>query len=94
VSNSVLFLLVAVGLSVIGTTAVWLHGRPRRPKSSVDHFAQNLRALSMHARLSEPPSGITPLGTDMAPPASGGAQRSSRPTRSARPGQEQSRPGT
>ncbi len=60
-SNSVLFLLAAVALSIVGTFAVWLHGRPRRPKSSVDHFAQNLRALSMQRGRSEPPSGVTPL---------------------------------
>jgi hypothetical protein len=46
VSNSVVFLLIAVGLSVIGATAVWLHGRPRRNRRHTDDFGATLRALS------------------------------------------------
>ena len=82
-SNSVLFLLVAVVLSTVGTLGVWLHGRPRRPRSSVDHYAHHLRAISMHDGLTEPPSGITPL------PNGRGS-----PPRSARPDEEKRVPGT
>jgi hypothetical protein len=63
-SNSVLFLLVAVGLSVVGTLAVWLHSRPRRSRSSVDQFSQSLRALGANRERSEPLSGVTPLPRD------------------------------
>src|SRR5690606_12235957 len=63
-SNSVLFLLIAVGLSVLGTLVVWLQGRPRRPRSSVDMFNQSLRALATTDTRPEPLSGVTvrPLG--------------------------------
>ena len=59
-SNSVVFLLIAVGLSVLGTLAVWLHGRPRRSRSSVDVFNRSLRALSTNeSSQREPLSGVT-----------------------------------
>ena len=45
-SNSVVFLLIAVGLSGIGTTAVWWHGRPRRSRTENNDFGATLRALS------------------------------------------------
>jgi hypothetical protein len=83
VSNSILFLVAALGLSVVGTVGVWLHGRPRRPRSSVDHYAHHLRNISMHDGLTEPPSGITPLPH--------GAVSSPRSTR---PDEEQRVPGT
>jgi hypothetical protein len=86
VSNSVLFLLAALVLSSVGTLGVWLHGRPRRPRSSVDHYAHHLRAISMHDGLTEPPSGITPLPPGRASPAS-------RP-RSMRQDEEKQVPGT
>jgi hypothetical protein len=57
-SNSVVFLLIAVGLSAVGTLLVWLHGRPRRPRSSVDHFSRSLRALSHNDTKHEAPSGV------------------------------------
>jgi hypothetical protein len=57
-SNSVVFLLIAVGLSLLGTLAVWLHGRPRR-RSSVDVFSRSLRALSTNESHHEPLSGVT-----------------------------------
>ena len=49
-SNSVVFLLIAVGLSVLGATAVWLHGRPRRNPRHTDDFGATLRALSESQR--------------------------------------------
>jgi hypothetical protein len=58
-SNSVVFLLIAVGLSILGSLVVWVHGRPRRPRSSVDHFNAGLRALSSSDRRREPLSGVT-----------------------------------
>jgi hypothetical protein len=58
-SNSVVFLLIAVGLSILGSLVVWVHGRPRRPRSSVDHFNAGLRALSSSDTRREPLSGVT-----------------------------------
>jgi hypothetical protein len=58
-SNSVVFLLIAVGLSMLGTLVVWLHGRPRRSRSSVDVFNRSLRALSTNDSQREPLSGVT-----------------------------------
>jgi len=65
-SNSVVFLLIAVGLSLLGTFVVWLHGRPRRPKSSVDVFNRSLRALATNETQREPLSGVTvqPIADD------------------------------
>jgi hypothetical protein len=93
VSNSVLFLLAAVGLSVIGTCAVWLHGRPRRPKSSVDHFAQSLHALSMQRGRREAPSGVTPLPPRATRPVAATVPEPARRPRSPRPSAEGTRPG-
>ena len=44
----VLFLLGAVGLSIILGLVVWLVGRPRKPKfgSSIDAFNKDLSALA------------------------------------------------
>jgi len=59
-SNSVVFLLIAVGLSVLGTCAVWLHGRPRRSRSSVELFNRSLQALAANdTQRREPLSGVT-----------------------------------
>jgi hypothetical protein len=58
-SNSVVFLLIAVGLSLLGTFVVWLHGRPRRSKSSVDVFNRSLRALATNETQYEQLSGVT-----------------------------------
>lgn len=59
-SNSVVFLLIAVGLSVLGTCAVWLHGRPRRSQSSVELFNRSLQALGGTDKPPrEPLSGVT-----------------------------------
>jgi len=59
-SNSVVFLLIAVGLSVLGTCAVWLHGRPRRSRSSVELFNRSLQALAGNdQQRREPLSGVT-----------------------------------
>jgi hypothetical protein len=80
-SNSVLFLLVAVGLSVVGTVAVWLHSRPRRSRSSVDQFAQSLRVIGAHQERSEPLSGVTPL-----PPESTAKPAAPRRREGTRPG--------
>jgi hypothetical protein len=58
-SNSVVFLLIAVGLSAFGSLIVWLHGRPRRIRSSVDHFHRGLRALSADSDHTVTQSGVT-----------------------------------
>jgi hypothetical protein len=59
VSNSVVFLLIAVGLSILGSLAVWVHGRPRRARgSSVDHFHRGLQALSANGDRQEAQSGV------------------------------------
>jgi hypothetical protein len=58
VSNSVVFLVIAVGLSVLGSFVVWLHGRPRRTRSSVDHFNRGLQALSSNGGRYEAQSGV------------------------------------
>jgi hypothetical protein len=58
-SNSIVFLSIAVGLSVLGSLIVWIHGRPRRKGSSVDHFNRGLRALSANGSRHEPLSGVT-----------------------------------
>jgi hypothetical protein len=66
-SNSVVFLLIAVGLSVLGTTAVWLHGRPRRGRRENADFGATLRALSSTRHASDPSNGVRPLAPK--PPA-------------------------
>lgn len=60
-SNSVVFLLIAVGLSVIGATAVWLHGRPRRHRNENHDFGATLRALGETRRPTNGPTGVRPL---------------------------------
>jgi hypothetical protein len=70
VSNSVLFLLLAFGLSVLGATAVWLHGRPRRHQRNGVDFNDTLRALAATRRGSEPPNGVgavDPVGPARSP---------------------------
>ena len=45
--SSLLYLLVAVGLSVIGSAILWLrHRRPRSLESGIDEFSRELRALA------------------------------------------------
>jgi hypothetical protein len=58
-SNSIVFLMIAVGLSVLGSLVVWIHGRIRRRGTSVDHFNRGLRALAANGGRHEPTSGIT-----------------------------------
>ena len=65
-SNSVLFLLLAFGLSVLGGTAVWLHGRPSRRRSSGPDFNATLRALAETRPGARPSRSVGPL--DPAPP--------------------------
>jgi len=60
-SNSVVFLLIAVGLSAIGVTAVWLHGRPRRNRRANADLGETLRALSATQRTSRPMNGAHPV---------------------------------
>ena len=60
-SNSVAFLLIAFGLSALGATAVWLHGRPRRTRRENNDFGATLRALSESRRASAPARGVRPL---------------------------------
>ena len=61
-SNSVVFLLIAVGLSVVGATAVWLHGLPRRHRNENHDFGATLRALG-EARRPTGPTGVRPMDT-------------------------------
>ena len=87
-SNSVVFLLIAVGLSVLGTTAVWLHGRPRRSRRESADLGATLRALSAThkpptSRHAPGPRGGTAPGVDH---AAGAPRRDPRPSREARPG--------
>jgi hypothetical protein len=43
------FLLIAVGVSAIGSLLLWLlHRRPRTFSSSIDEFQREMRALSRH----------------------------------------------
>jgi hypothetical protein len=58
-SNSIVFLMIAVGLSVLGSLVVWIHGRIRRRGTSVDHFNRGLRALAAHGGRHEAAAGIT-----------------------------------
>jgi hypothetical protein len=60
-SNSVLFLLLAFGLSVLGATAVWLHGRPRRNARHGADFNTTLRALAETRRQMPPRPGDIPV---------------------------------
>jgi hypothetical protein len=87
-SNSVVFLLIAVGLSVLGTTAVWLHGRPRRSRRESADLGATLRALS--ATHKPPASRSAPGSRGGAQPptddTAGAARRDPRPSREARPG--------
>ena len=76
-SNSVLFLLLAFGLSVVGATAVWLHGHPRKSHRRGPDFNATLRALSETRESAAPTSGVRPIdGT--APARSPRDPRSSR----------------
>jgi hypothetical protein len=86
-SNSVAFLSIAVGLSFLGSLVVWIHGRPRRSRSSVDHFHRGLRALSLDGGRHEPLSGVTlrrdePVQRERTdtPPVGPSAARSPRPS--------------
>ena len=45
--SSLLYLLVAVALSAIGCTLLWLrHRKPRRLEAGIDEFSRELRALA------------------------------------------------
>ena len=81
-SNSVVFLLIAVGLSGIGTTAVWWHGRPRRSRTENNDFGATLRALSATHK----PPASRPGAQPADPDTSEFARRDPRPLRETRPG--------
>ncbi len=81
-SNSVVFLLIAVGLSVLGTTAVWLHGRPRRSRRANTDFGTTLRVLSETHR----PPATRHSAQPADPDTPGFARRDPRPSRGSRPG--------
>ena len=81
-SNSVVFLLIALGLSVLGATVVWLHGRPQRNRRDNNDFGATLRALSENRRSSEPTNGVRPID----PKASAASPRDPRPSKGTRPG--------
>ena len=81
-SNSVVFLLIALGLSVLGTTAVWLHGRPRRSRRDNADLGATLRALSATHKPPAPRGGAHPADPD----APGLTRRDPRPSRESRPG--------
>ncbi len=84
-SNSVVFLLIAVGLSVLGATAVWLHGRPRRNPRHANDFGATLRALSEAQRTRDGrPLRPGDASADGAPPAM--SPRDPRRARETRPG--------
>ncbi|HVM03302.1 MAG TPA: hypothetical protein VM263_11585 [Acidimicrobiales bacterium] len=49
--TNLLYLLVAVGLSVVGSLALWYrHRKPRRFEYGVDAFQRELRALAPERR--------------------------------------------
>ena len=58
----VLFLIGAVGLSVVLGLVVWLFSRPRKPKfgSTVDTFSSDLSALAPSRRNGDGRSGTHP----------------------------------
>ena len=52
--SNLLYLLLAVGLSVLGSLALWYrHRRPRRLEHGVDAFQRELRALAPERRESD-----------------------------------------
>lgn len=81
-SNSVVFLLIAVGLSVLGATAVWLHGRPRRHHHDAGDFSATLRTLAQTQRSSDPSRTAQPVE----PKAPTMSPRDPRRSREQRPG--------
>lgn len=80
-SNSVVFLLIAVGLSALGATAVWLHGHPRRTRRHGDDLGATLRALSEAQRNTRDRTAPRP---DATPPAM--SPRDPRRAKEPRPG--------
>ena len=49
--SNLLYLLVAVALSVLGCTLLWLrHRKPRRLEAGIDEFSRELRALAPDPR--------------------------------------------
>lgn len=49
--SNLLYLLAAVGLSVIGSIALWLrHRKPRSMEYGVDEFQRELKALAPERR--------------------------------------------
>ncbi len=78
-SNSVLFLLLAFGLSVIGATAVWLHGRPRRHRRGPD-LNDTLRALAQTREGAPAPNGVRPMKASSVRPTPRDQRRTSEPS--------------
>ncbi len=49
--SNLLYLLIAVGLSVVGSLALWYrHRKPRTMEYGVDEFQRELRALAPERR--------------------------------------------
>jgi hypothetical protein len=45
--SNLVYLLIAVVISVVGVLAVWYRGRPpTSPNSSIDQFSEKMRALA------------------------------------------------
>jgi len=65
--SNLAFLLVAVGVSVVGSIVLWLRTRkPTTVGSSIDSFAREMRALAPDhpiGEATEPVAGFRPLST-------------------------------
>lgn len=85
-SNSVVFLLIAVGLSVLGATAVWLHGHPRRSRHRPNDLGETLRVLSQTQRSSGLHRPAQPVDPTVDPKAPAMSPRDPRRSREPRPG--------
>jgi hypothetical protein len=49
--SNLLYLVIAVVLSVIGSTVLWLrHRKPKRLEAGIDEFSRELRALAPDPR--------------------------------------------
>jgi hypothetical protein len=59
--SGVAFLLIAVGLSLIGTLIVWFRTRqPTHWDSGISEFSKNMEALSQTRPIDQDPSGRRP----------------------------------
>jgi hypothetical protein len=53
--NNLVYLLIAIGLSVVGTMILWYrHSRPKSLEAGIDEFDRGLKALAPDTSRKEP----------------------------------------